>query len=73
MTTGDSEGNRNKIRLEKDTIHFHCKETSTSLERLREKILLASYVPNRTPARNMLATPTLLGIMPYAIPEENHG
>jgi len=59
--------------LEKDTVHFHCKATSTSLEKLREEILLASYVPIRTPTRKLLATPTPLGIPPYAIPEENHG
>ncbi|XP_039118085.1 splicing factor 3B subunit 1 [Dioscorea cayenensis subsp. rotundata] len=33
----------------------------------------ASYVPIRTPARKLLATPTPLGTPLYAIPEENRG
>ena len=33
----------------------------------------ASYVPIRTPARKLLATPTPMGTPLYAIPEENRG
>ncbi|KAK6911170.1 Splicing factor 3B subunit 1 [Dillenia turbinata] len=33
----------------------------------------ASYVPIRTPARKLLATPTPIGTPLYAIPEENRG
>ncbi|KAJ0617192.1 putative armadillo-like helical, splicing factor 3B subunit 1, TOG domain-containing protein [Helianthus annuus] len=33
----------------------------------------ASYIPIRTPARKLLATPTPLGTPLYAIPEENRG
>jgi len=43
------------------------------LEKLRGRILLASYVPIRTPARKLLATPTPLSTSPYTIPEENMG
>ncbi|GLT26082.1 hypothetical protein SLA2020_011690 [Shorea laevis] len=70
---------RNLLRWEKDIEERNRPLTDEELDAMFPqegyKILEppASYVPIRTPARKLLATPTPMGTPLYAIPEENRG
>ncbi|CAL5435369.1 unnamed protein product [Camellia sinensis] len=69
----------NLLRWEKDIEERNCPLTDVELDPMFPqegyKILERppSYVPIRTPARKLLATPTPLGTPLYLIPEENRG
>ncbi|CAL5435381.1 unnamed protein product [Camellia sinensis] len=69
----------NLLRWEKDIEERNCPLTDVELDAMFPqegyKILERppSYVPIRTPARKLLATPTPLGTPLYLIPEENRG
>lgn len=70
---------RNLLKWEKDIEERNRPLTDEELDAILPqdgyKILEppASYVPIRTPARKLLATPTPLGTPLYQIPEENRG